>query len=59
VRDAIRGMQHRIRTEELRIEALRAQIKLGIDDLDAGNHIEVSSDDIGAALDRIVNDPGL
>ena len=36
VRDAVRGLQRRLREDELRLEALRAQLKAGMDALDRG-----------------------
>lgn len=53
IRDAIRGMQHRIRAEELQLEALRAQVALGATALDEGRFEEIDEADLDAALDRL------
>jgi len=53
VRDAIRGLQQRLATEEAKLDLLRAQLRAGADALDRGAFIEVSEADLDAALDRL------
>lgn len=43
VRDALRALQQRRREDELRLKALRAQIKAGVDALDRGDFKEFGS----------------
>jgi antitoxin ParD1/3/4 len=47
VRDALRVLQQRRREDALKLKALRAQIKAGVDALDRGDFVEVDD----AALD--------
>ena len=53
VRDALRVLQQRRREDALKLKALRAQIKAGVDALDRGDFIEVSADRLEAYLDRL------
>jgi antitoxin ParD1/3/4 len=55
IRDAIRGMQHRLETEDLQLEALRHQVKLGLDALGQGAFTDVDDADLDEALDRLVD----
>jgi antitoxin ParD1/3/4 len=41
VRDALRVLQHRRQEDALKLKALRAQIKAGVDALDRGDFVEV------------------
>ncbi|HTE98245.1 MAG TPA: type II toxin-antitoxin system ParD family antitoxin, partial [Bradyrhizobium sp.] len=41
VRDALRVLQQRRREDKLKLKALRAQIKAGVDALDRGDFVEV------------------
>ncbi len=54
VRDALRALQQRRREDELRLKALRAQIKAGADALRSGEFVEVDDD----ALDRYLEGLG-
>jgi len=45
VRDALRLLDRQDRIDEEKLEALRAAIQLGIDDVEAGRYIEISSDE--------------
>jgi len=53
VRDALRVLQQRRREDALKLKALRAQIKAGVDALDRGDFIEVDAEDLEAYLDRL------
>ena len=53
VRDALRVLQQRRREDALKLKALRAQIKAGVDALARGDFIEVDQDDLEAYLDRL------
>lgn len=53
IRDAVRGLQHRLRSDELRLELLRTQLKAGLDALHRGEFIEVEDADLDAALDDL------
>ena len=53
VRDAIRGLQQRLKEDELRLRVLRREIQIGIDELDRGEYLEVADADLEAALDGL------
>jgi len=53
VRDALRVLQQRRREDALKLKALRAQIKAGVDALDRGDFIEVSAEHLEAYLERL------
>ncbi|MEQ8349407.1 MAG: type II toxin-antitoxin system ParD family antitoxin [Sneathiellaceae bacterium] len=53
VRDALRGLQHRLATEELQLERLRGQVKAGTDALTRGDFVEVDERDLDSLLDRL------
>jgi len=53
IRDAVRGLQQRLRSDELRLELLRTQLKAGLDALDRGEFTELDDADLDAALDDI------
>jgi antitoxin ParD1/3/4 len=50
VRDALRALQQRRREDALKLKALRARIKAGVDALDRGNFIEVDDADLAGFL---------
>ncbi len=52
VREALRVLQQRRREDELKLEALRAQLRTGIDALEHGDFIEVPEDQIERYLTR-------
>jgi antitoxin ParD1/3/4 len=54
IRDAVRGLQQRWKEDELKLALLRKQIKLGLDDLDAGRYIEIADADLETELDKRV-----
>ena len=53
MRDAVRGLQQRLKTEDLKLDLLRTQVKAGLDALDRGAFTEVGDADLDAALDRL------
>jgi antitoxin ParD1/3/4 len=54
MRDAVRGLQMRVKTDDLKLEILRAQVKAGLDALERGDYTEVDDADLDAALDALV-----
>jgi antitoxin ParD1/3/4 len=55
VRDAVRGLQQRLKTDELKLELLRTRIKAGLDALDRGAFTELDDADLDAALDDLAS----
>lgn len=53
VRDALRALQQRRREDALRLDALRAQIEVGVRALDDGDFDEVDSVDMERYLARL------
>ena len=53
VRDALRVLQQRRKEDSLRLKALRAQIKVGIDAIDRGDFAEVEDADLEEYLERL------
>lgn len=53
IRDALRALQQRRREDSLRLKALRAQIKAGVDALDRGDFVEVDDADLEGYLERV------
>jgi antitoxin ParD1/3/4 len=53
IRDALRVLQQRRRENNLRLKALRAQIKAGVDALDRGDFAEVEDADLEEYLERL------
>ncbi len=53
MRDAVRGLQHRIQADELKLDLLRAQLQAGLDALETGRFTEVDDADLDAALDDL------
>src|SRR3546814_8780937 len=54
MRDAVRGLQQRLETEELKLQLLRTQVEAGPDALDRGAFIAVDDADLDATLDGFV-----
>ncbi len=46
IRDALRVLQHKRREDALKLKALRAQIKTGLDALAAGEFIEIGEEQL-------------
>jgi antitoxin ParD1/3/4 len=53
IRDALRALQQRRKEDSLRLKALRAQIKDGVDALDRGDFVEVDDADLHGYLERL------
>jgi antitoxin ParD1/3/4 len=53
IRDALRVLQQRRREDSLRLKALRAQIRAGIDALERGDFAEVEDGDLEGYLERL------
>lgn len=52
IRDALRVLQQRRREDDLRLKALRLQIKTGVDALEQGDFVEVDDADLDGYLDE-------
>ena len=57
VRDAVRGLQQRLREDELKVELLRAHVKAGLDALERGAFTEIDDADLDTTLDRLAASP--
>ncbi|UGV28913.1 type II toxin-antitoxin system ParD family antitoxin [Rhodopseudomonas boonkerdii] len=53
MRDAVRGLQHRIQADELKLDLLRTQLQAGLDALENGRFTEVGDADLDATLDDL------
>lgn len=53
VRDGLRALQQRRREDALKLKALRAAIKEGLDSLDRGDYVEVESSQLASYLDSL------
>jgi antitoxin ParD1/3/4 len=53
VRDALRVLQQRRREDSLKLKALRAQIKAGVDALERGDFVEVEDADLEGYLEGL------
>ena len=53
VRDALRVLRQRRREDALRLKALRAQVKAGVDALDRGDFVEVADADLDGYLEGL------
>ena len=53
MRDALRGLQLRLKTDELKLDLLRTQVKAGLDALERGAFTEVDDGDLDATLDDL------
>lgn len=53
VRDALRALQQRRREDALKLQALRAQIRLGAAALDAGDATEIADRELPRFLDSL------
>jgi len=56
VRDALRTLQQRRREDELKLIALRTQIKAGIEALERGEYTEVADADLDQYFETLVSD---
>ena len=53
VRDALRALERRRREDELKLKALRIQIRAGIDAIKRGDFVEVEETDLEGYLERV------
>ncbi|SFL90215.1 antitoxin ParD1/3/4 [Bradyrhizobium sp. NFR13] len=53
MRDAVRGLQHRMQADELKLDLLRAQVQAGLDALGRSDFTELDDADLDAALDDL------
>jgi antitoxin ParD1/3/4 len=58
IRDALRVLQQRRREDKLKLQALRAQLKLGIDALRRGDFDEVDGADLHVYLESLTKTGG-
>jgi antitoxin ParD1/3/4 len=56
MRDALRALQQRRQEDALKLEALRAQIRIGVDALERGDFVEVSGGDLEAYFATLTPD---
>ena len=54
IRDAVRGLQQRLKEDELKLDVLRGHVKAGLDALERGDFVEADDADLDMALDAIV-----
>jgi antitoxin ParD1/3/4 len=59
VRDALRLLQQRRQVDALKLKALRAQIKAGVDALDRGDFVEIDDADLDSFLERLAARTGV
>jgi antitoxin ParD1/3/4 len=57
IRDALRALQQRRKEDDLRLKALRAHIRVGVDALDRGDFTEVEDVDLEGYLERLTTTP--
>ena len=57
VRDALRVLQQRRREDALKLKALRAQVKAGVDALERGEFVEVDDADLDDYLEGLTTRP--
>jgi len=57
LRDAVRGLQQRWKEDELKLKALRRQLKAGVDALERGAFTEIAEADLDDALDGLAGEP--
>lgn len=53
IRDALRALQQRRREDALKLKALRAHLKAGVDALDRGDFVEVDEADLDGFLEEL------
>jgi antitoxin ParD1/3/4 len=57
VRDALRALQQRRREDALKLKALRAQLKAGVDALERGDFVEIGDADLDDYLESLTSPP--
>jgi antitoxin ParD1/3/4 len=58
IRDALRVLQQKRREDALKLRALRAQIKAGLEALERGDFSEVADEDLDGYLEKLIARPG-
>jgi antitoxin ParD1/3/4 len=58
VRDALRALLQRRQEDTLKLKALRAQIKAGVDALDRGDFVEVDDAELDGFLEGLTSPSG-
>jgi antitoxin ParD1/3/4 len=58
LRDALRVLEQRRREDDLKLRALRIQIKAGIDAIKRGDFAEIEDADLEGHLERLTARPG-
>ena len=58
IRDALRVLQQKRREDALKLRALRAQIKAGLEALERGDFTEVADGDLDGYLEKLTAKPG-
>jgi len=53
LRDALRGLQHRWREDELKLDILRMELQAGMDSLEQGRFTEITSEALDGYLDDL------
>ncbi len=54
VRDALRVLQHRRREDALKLQALRAQLRAGVDALERGEFVQIDEPDLDSYVARLI-----
>lgn len=57
MRDAVRGLQHRIAADQLKLDLLRVQVEAGGDAISGGLFMDLDDADLDAALDELIDIP--
>ena len=57
IRDALRALQQRRKEDGLRLKALRAQVRAGVDALDRGDFTEIEGVALEGYLERLTTTP--
>jgi antitoxin ParD1/3/4 len=58
IRDALRVLQQKRREDALKLRALRAQVKAGLNALERGDFTEVADEDLDGYLEKLTARPG-
>jgi antitoxin ParD1/3/4 len=58
LRDALRALEQRRREDDLKLKALRMQIKAGIDAIKRGEFVEIEESDLEDYIERLKPGPG-
>jgi antitoxin ParD1/3/4 len=53
MRDAVRGLQQRLKMDELKLDVLRTQLKAGMDALERGEYTDIADGDLDAVFDGL------